>query len=136
MDVPLLIGTSRDFFRVWVGPKLLMTWFHTDMTLSIPNDAVSVARFDGMVTYLGGQGGFALGYRKAFFAIELTVADSFGTARTSVSVHYETGRPDVDEDEMARNWYARVKSRPSFRGLLADRVPGMAPAGHYADLDF
>ena len=41
-----------------------------------------------------------------------------------------------DEDEMARNWYARVKSRPSFRGLLADRVPGMAPAGHYADLDF
>ena len=85
IDVPLLIGTSRDFFRVWVGPKLLMTWFQTQMTLSIPNDDVSVARFDGMVTYLGAQAGFALGYRKAFFAVELTVADSFGSARTTVS---------------------------------------------------
>lgn len=36
----------------------------------------------------------------------------------------------------AREWYARVKSRPSFRGLLADRVPGITPPAHYADLDF
>lgn len=36
----------------------------------------------------------------------------------------------------AREWYARMKSRPSFRSLLSDRVPGMAPPLHYADLDF
>ncbi len=36
----------------------------------------------------------------------------------------------------AREWYARMKSRPSFRALLADRVPGMIPPAHYADLDF
>ena len=36
----------------------------------------------------------------------------------------------------AREWYARVKSRPSFRALLADRVPGVTPPAHYADLDF
>jgi glutathione S-transferase len=36
----------------------------------------------------------------------------------------------------AREWYARMKSRPSFRPLLADRVPGMTPPTHYADLDF
>jgi glutathione S-transferase len=36
----------------------------------------------------------------------------------------------------AREWYARVKSRPSFRALLADRVPGTNPPAHYADLDF
>ncbi len=35
-----------------------------------------------------------------------------------------------------RDWYARMKSRPSFRALLADRVPGVMPPGHYADLDF
>jgi glutathione S-transferase len=29
-----------------------------------------------------------------------------------------------------------MKSRPSFRPLLADRVPGMSPPAHYADLDF
>jgi glutathione S-transferase len=36
----------------------------------------------------------------------------------------------------AKEWYARIKSRPSFRGLLADRVPGVTPPQHYADLDF
>lgn len=36
----------------------------------------------------------------------------------------------------ARNWYARVKSRPSFRPLLADRVVALPPPSHYADLDF
>ncbi len=35
-----------------------------------------------------------------------------------------------------RDWYARIKSRPSFRALLADRVPGVMPPAHYADLDF
>jgi len=35
-----------------------------------------------------------------------------------------------------RDWYARVKSRPSFRALLADRVPGVMPPMHYVDLDF
>jgi glutathione S-transferase len=30
----------------------------------------------------------------------------------------------------------RLKSRPSFRPLLADRVRGLAPSSHYSDLDF
>jgi hypothetical protein len=84
IDVPLLIGTAHDFYRVWVGPKLLVTWFETQMTLDIPNQA-AVARFDGHATYLGGQGGFALGYRHLFVAAELTIAESFGTAHASIS---------------------------------------------------
>jgi len=36
----------------------------------------------------------------------------------------------------ARDWYQRIKCRPSFRGLLADRLPGMGPADGYQDLDF
>lgn len=36
----------------------------------------------------------------------------------------------------ARDWYVRVKSRPSFRSLLADRVAGVVPPMHYANLDF
>jgi glutathione S-transferase len=35
----------------------------------------------------------------------------------------------------AAEWYMRVKSRPSFRTLLADRVPGQPPVASYADLD-
>ena len=33
-------------------------------------------------------------------------------------------------------WYVPIKSRPSFRPLLGDRFPGVAPPVHYADLDF
>lgn len=36
----------------------------------------------------------------------------------------------------AKDWYARVKSRPAFRGLLDDKVRGLPPTRHYTDLDF
>ena len=36
----------------------------------------------------------------------------------------------------ARDWYARIKSRPSFRDILTDSIPGTAPAKQYANLDF
>ncbi len=36
----------------------------------------------------------------------------------------------------SKDWYARVKSRPSFRAILADHIPGEPPPKHYADLDF
>ena len=64
----------------------------------------------------------------------LTYADLAAAAHLSC-VDY-LGDVPWEQDEMAREWYARVKSRPSFRALLTDRVPGMGPAEHYADLDF
>ena len=39
-------------------------------------------------------------------------------------------------NEAAKTWYSRVKSRPSFRQLLKDRVAGLAPVAHYVVLDF
>lgn len=42
-----------------------------------------------------------------------------------------------DDYPAVRDWYAVMKSRPGFRGLLADHLPGFpAPPAHYADLDF
>lgn len=46
------------------------------------------------------------------------------------------GEVPWDEDEHARNWYSRLKSRPSFRPLLLEKVLAMPPAPVYADLDF
>ena len=45
---------------------------------------------------------------------------------------------DVPWDDFrdARDWYARIKSRPSFRAILTDTVLGVRPPAHYADLDF
>ena len=36
----------------------------------------------------------------------------------------------------AKAWYVRVKSRPSFRAFLNDKVPGFLPEPHYSELDF
>ena len=46
--------------------------------------------------------------------------------RTSSVLDY-LGEVPWGEYPAAKLWYARVKSRPSFRALLADRVPGTAP---------
>ena len=35
-----------------------------------------------------------------------------------------------------KDWYVRMKCRPCFRPLLADRLPGQPPVAHYDDLDF
>ncbi|MDR2464043.1 MAG: glutathione S-transferase family protein [Holosporales bacterium] len=38
--------------------------------------------------------------------------------------------------QLVKEWYMRIKSRPSFRKLLTDRVPSLLPSSHYSDLDF
>lgn len=41
-----------------------------------------------------------------------------------------------DDHPAAKSWYMRLKSRPSFRALLADRLTGTPPHATYAELDF
>ncbi len=65
---------------------------------------------------------------------ELSLADI--TAAAHLSCIDYLGDVPWDKHGAARDWYARVKSRPSFRALLADHVAGMPPPKHYADLDF
>ncbi|KWT70584.1 Glutathione S-transferase family protein [Hyphomicrobium sulfonivorans] len=65
---------------------------------------------------------------------ELSFADLAAAAQLSV-VDY-LGEVPWENYPIAKIWYARLKSRRSFRGLLADRMPGTLPAAHYADLDF
>lgn len=65
---------------------------------------------------------------------EFSLADI--TAAAHLSCLDYLGDVPWEGHEGARDWYARVKSRPSFRPLLADRVPGISPVAHYDDLDF
>lgn len=57
-------------------------------------------------------------------------------ASTQLSVVDYIGDVPWERHPRAREWYARLKSRPSFRPLLADHIPGAPPPAHYADLDF
>jgi glutathione S-transferase len=66
--------------------------------------------------------------------------DHFSSADITAAAHLSTvdyiGDVPWDDHPGAKDWYARIKSRPSFRPLLADKVPGTTPPPHYADLDF
>lgn len=57
-------------------------------------------------------------------------------AAAALSVMDYLGEIDWNESPQAKDWYQRVKSRPSFRPLLGDRVRNIPPVSHYADLDF
>jgi glutathione S-transferase len=72
--------------------------------------------------------------RKWLAGSALSLADFAAAAHLSTLDFI--GELDWSIAPQAKDWYARMKSRPSFRGVLADRVPGTAPPGHYADLDF
>lgn len=65
---------------------------------------------------------------------EMTLADFAAAAHLSCLDYIS----DVDwnRSEVVKDWYAKIKSRPAFRSLLADQVPGFIPSAHYADLDF
>jgi glutathione S-transferase len=64
----------------------------------------------------------------------LTYADLAAAAHLS-AIDYLGDVPWV-EDEAAKAWYARVKSRPSFRPLLSDWLAGVPASRTYVDLDF
>jgi glutathione S-transferase len=57
-------------------------------------------------------------------------------AAAQISVADYLGGLEWDGHEPARIWYSAIKSRPSFRPLLADRIPGLPPPLHYDKLDF
>jgi glutathione S-transferase len=78
--------------------------------------------------------GWLLKTRGWLAADRLTFADLAAAAHLS-AIDY-LGDVPWEEDENAKNWYAKMKSRPSFRPILADIMPGLAPSKEYADLDF
>ncbi|HAA91349.1 MAG TPA: glutathione S-transferase [Rhodospirillaceae bacterium] len=66
--------------------------------------------------------------------------DTLRNADISAAAHLSCvdylGDVPWDEHRPAKEWYARMKSRPSFREILADHIPGYPPPRHYADPDF
>ncbi|MDF0601158.1 glutathione S-transferase family protein [Psychromarinibacter sp. C21-152] len=78
--------------------------------------------------------GWLLDQRRWLAGDVMTLADFAAAAHLS-SLDYIS---DVDWNRNAtvKDWYAKIKSRPAFRSILADQVPGFPPPQHYADLDF
>ena len=129
-----LIGWFDDKFNAEVTSKLL----HERVTKKIaqqghPDSARIKSGAKAMKVHLAYMGSL-LDERHWLAGPALTLADFAAAAHLSALDYIS----DVDWslNQAVRDWYAKIKSRPAFRSLLADTVPGFPPSSHYADLDF
>ena len=88
------------------------------------------ANLRGHMDYLG----WLAENRRCLAGSDLSLADFAAAAH--VSVLDFAGDIDWTKFPAAKEWYVRMKSRPSFRLVLADRVPGINPPSYYSELDF
>lgn len=65
---------------------------------------------------------------------EITLSDI--TAASHLSVLDYLGDVPWEHNKSAKDWYMLVKSRPSFKPILGDRLSGFTPSKHYDNLDF
>lgn len=65
---------------------------------------------------------------------EISMADISAAAQLSV-IDY-LGDVPWEDFKNAKLWYSKIKSRPSFKEILNDRIKGIYPAKNYANLDF
>ncbi len=95
-------------------------------------DAIRAARHN--IRYHLAYIGWLVQTRDWLAGERMTFADLAAAAHLSVADYL--GDVPWSEDEAAKSWYARVKSRPSFRTILSDVLTGVPPAKSYANLDF
>jgi glutathione S-transferase len=145
---PRLIGADA---RVRAEARRLTAWFDRDfyreVTLAIAGEllvkrVVAQASPDVAALKAGrarlpeflAQMQWLLDRRRWLAGDELSIADLAAGAHVSL-VDY-CGEVPWEAYAIAKEWYVRLKSRPSFRALLRDVLPGVPPAPVYADLDF
>lgn len=138
VEIRRLASWFNDKFHAEVsGPLVTERVFKRHMTLEQgggPPDTGLLRAARHNIRYHLAYIGWLVRTRDWLAGERLSLADLAAAAHLS-AVDY-LGDVPWNEDEAARNWYARVKSRPSFRPLLAETWPGLAPATSYADLDF
>ena len=78
--------------------------------------------------------GFLTERRRWLAGDNISLADISAAAHLS-AIDY-IGDVPWDSHKAAKDWYARIKSRPSFKPLLDDIIPGFSPPVHYQNLDF
>ena len=77
---------------------------------------------------------YLLDHRRWLAGPTLTLADLAAAAQLSVADYL--GGVDWRGHKQTADWYAVMKSRPSFRPLLAERMEVIMPPAHYDKVDF
>jgi glutathione S-transferase len=138
IEVRRLASWFNDkFFDEVSGPLVLERVYKSAMTVAQgggapDSNAIRAARSN--IRYHLAYIEWLLRTRHWLAGDRLSYADLAAAAHVSIADYL--GDVPWNEDESAKNWYARIKSRPSFRPILADMHPGVPPSRSYADLDF
>lgn len=128
---------NEKFFAEVSGPLVTERFYKRHMRIEQgggppDTDAIRAARVN--VRYHLAYIGWLVRTRDWLAGDRMSFADLAAAAHLS-AVDY-LGDVPWSEDDAAKHWYARMKSRPSFRPLLAETWPGLTPASSYTDLDF
>lgn len=133
-EVRRLVGWFDDKFHHEVTSKLLYERVNKKvMKLGYP-DSTNVKAGAKAIKYHLDYMTWLLDHRRWLAGDVMTLADFAAAAHLSALDYIS----DVDwnRSEVVKDWYAKIKSRPAFRSILADQVSGFPPPRHYNDLDF
>ena len=138
VEVRRLMGWFNDkFFAEVTGPLTMERLYKRHLPASAgggspETEVIRVARHN--IRYHLSYIGWLVRKRDWLAGDRMSYADL--AAATHLSAADYLGDVPWNEDGAAKDWYARVKSRPSFRPLLAETLAGMPPSETYANLDF
>lgn len=133
-EVRRLVSWFDDKFHNEVTAKLLYERVNKKLMNQGYPDSRNVKAGAKAIKYHLDYMTWLLDHRRWLAGDAMTLADFAAAAHLSC-LDYNS---DVDwnRSETVKDWYAKIKSRPAFRSILADNVPGFPPAQHYNDLDF
>jgi glutathione S-transferase len=124
---------NGSFFHLVSKPVIMQRIVSFTNNSAAPNSAVirqtreDVKYFIDYIAYLLKKNQYLSGRELSMADIvaasHLSVLDYFGDVPWEFNIH-------------TKEWYSIIKSRPSFKSFLKDRISGFPPAKHYDVLDF
>ena len=134
LEVRRLVSWFDDKFHDEVTSKLLYERVNKKVTKQGYPDSKNVKAGAKAIKYHLDYMAWLLDHRRWLAGDVMTLADFAAAAHLS-SLDYIS---DVDwnRSDVVKDWYAKIKSRPAFRSILADQLPGFPPPVHYNNLDF
>ncbi|NBT30615.1 MAG: glutathione S-transferase family protein [Rhodobacteraceae bacterium] len=133
-EVRRLIGWFDDKFYDECTSKLLGERLFRKVKGTGYPDSANVKSGAKAIKYHLDYMAWLLEKRRWLAGNEMTLADF--TAAAHLSCLDYISDVDWNRSEIVKDWYAKIKSRPAFRSILADQISGFPQPAHYADLDF
>jgi glutathione S-transferase len=133
-EIRRLIAWFDQKFYAEVGAPLLQEKMIKRLFYRQPPDAAMLRHAMRSANDHMDMLGALLDHNRWLTGSTITMADLAAAAHISVADYL--GGIDWAGHETVHGWYAAMKSRPSFRPLLDERMGALMPPAHYGDVNF